>query len=279
MLKLFRSKKGDISFITGMILVLVSFAIVSAAVMQFSSKSSDREAEVLCKTSVDMRARTQINIDGTLVDKTIKPIPTMCKTIDRKVYGSREEILEQISYSMARCWWMFGEGRYEEILEKGSSPTFNFYGDGWKNGCFNCYTILIDEDEIEGGPITSEELSEYVYSHKHPDYSNITYLDYIQYYGGPGKIAISKEIVSPRNSYAIYFISKNRTAKEDQSDVGNLEIALGALNYFTPYGSALIIQGIRDLLEASAENDVSVIGFDSLAVAQENCGSGDIAGK
>ena len=34
--------------------------------------------------------------------------------------------------------------------------------EGMKNSCFNCYTILIDEDEIDGSTLQADEINDFL---------------------------------------------------------------------------------------------------------------------
>ena len=215
MLNITFNKKGDATvFIVGTILVLIAFFLIAGLLLRFTSKASDAEAELLCQTSIAQRARTALNIDWnagkdglSLFKSQVKTIPPLCRTIDKKVSGSREQILRQIGDNTARCWSMFGEGRYEELLDDvkadvlpdilGFEDLAPYTDPKNANKCFNCYTVLIDQNDIEGGPITTDEINQYLSSHVYGRV-NRTYLDYIQGYGGPGrKLSSLPEVLPP----------------------------------------------------------------------------------
>jgi len=202
------TKKGmEAGFLVALIITIVGGLLVGGVVMRFMSNTTDKEAENLCHDSVALRAKTAITHDGILDKEVIKSIPALCKTIDKKITGDREEIKEQIAHKMARCWWMFGEGRYEELLDSSQfsllPSLFSF--DRSKSKCFVCYNIMIDEKNIN--PIPVWEMQEYMDTHNYPG-SNITYMQYIQSYGGPGKIVFGTPLIYPQTGYGISMMPK-----------------------------------------------------------------------
>jgi len=163
---------------------------------------NDVAAEELCHDSMAMRAASYFQIAGTEISLT----PSLCKTIDLKVEGDREEIKKQIADKMARCWWMFNEGRYDDVLD--SNELSNIFGwEDYQNKCFICYSAMINEEEIEGGTITKTEMFEYLLNNQYYKV-NGTYIDYIQSYGGPGAAMVMGDI-NPEEAYAITFLSKS----------------------------------------------------------------------
>ncbi len=216
--------------------------------------------------------------------------------------------MRQIADSMAKCWWMFGEGRYEEILSGGKlSLLWDLYSfNNLENKCFMCSTILIEEKDIEGGSITPQEMNEFLLTKKYGK-ADKTYMDYFQQGGGPGSVVflVSGEgtlrestawdpNLYPQNAYAISFMAKN---KESQSGwrgalkivgaVGGavvIGIATGGTGWIAIGGaaalSALGVSGINDVkTNLYGERDVSSIYIDDLHSTQNRCGSGDLAGE
>ncbi len=194
------------------IIVLVAFVLIAGTVSRFMSKAEPKEAEIMCYNSINMRVQSSIQVNSGLVEGNLKLIPPMCKTIDLKITGNREELLEQIAYASARCWWMFGEGRYEDLLRTtGESITVLpsiFNVDHYDNKCFNCYTLLVDQDEIEGGNIGPEDIQKYMVEKDHRQIKGLSYLDYIQSYGGPGRMVFTMPVIAPRESYSISIVPK-----------------------------------------------------------------------
>jgi len=275
-----KSKKGlGMEFIVTTSLILISFFLIAGLIGRFTSRTTDLEAELLCQTSIAQRARTAVNIDWkaegiSLFRSQVKTIPPLCRTIDKKVSGSREQIMRGVADKMARCWWMFGEGRYEDILDPADANLFpevlglEDYG---PNQCFNCYTILIDQDEISGGPITGEEINDYLSKNVYAK-ANKTYLNYIQEYGGPGRIALTVPDISPRQAYAISMMPKKQKESTFWKGV--------ALSTTLPGQVYLLYHDYQYLIEkAYDERDVSSIFLNSLEKAQDLCGEGDIAGQ
>jgi len=279
-MQLMRSKKGlGMEFIITTSLVLISFFLIAGLLGRFMSRTTDLEAELLCQTSIVQRARTAVNIDWdvggiSLFRSQVKTIPPLCRTIDKKVSGSREQILREVADKMVRCWWMFGEGRYEDILDPADANLFpevlglEDYG---PNQCFNCYTILVDEDEISGGPITGGEISEYLSKNVYAKV-NKTYLNYIQEYGGPGRIALTIPDIQPRQAYAISMMPKKQQGSKFWTEV--------LLSTSAPGHLYLLYQDYQYQIEkAYDERDVSSVFLGSLEKAQDLCGDGDIAGQ
>ncbi|HLD40239.1 MAG TPA: hypothetical protein VJB13_03790 [Candidatus Nanoarchaeia archaeon] len=277
MLKI-KSKKGlGMEFIITTSLLLISFFLIGGLLMRFTSKSSDAEAELLCQISIAQRAKTALNIDWSsgkeglnLFKAQVKSIPPLCRTIDKKVSGSRDQILQQVADSTARCWWMFGEGKYEELLDNVKAdfmPAILGYDEASPNKCFNCYTILVDQNDIKGGPITTDEINQYLSSHVYGRV-NKTYLDYIQGYGGPGRIVSTAAEILPREAYAISIMPKNK--KESTFWKGFIQQQIGLL--LPGAGFPLFYIGqqnqIADLIK---ERDVSSIYLSSLQDGQERC--------
>ena len=204
----------------------------------------------------------------------VKTIPPLCRTIDKKVSGSREQIMRQVADKMARCWWMFGEGRYEDILDSANAnlfPEVLGLSDYGPNQCFNCYAVLVDQDEISGGPITGEEINDYLSKNIYAKV-NKTYLNYIQEYGGPGRIALTVPDISPRQAYAISMMPKKQKESKFWTEVALSTTLPGHI--YVLYTDYQVRIG-----EAYDQRDVSSIFLNSLEKAQDLCGDGDIAGE
>lgn len=227
-----KSKKGiTIDFLVMSMVVLVGFVLLSFVLVRFMADFDDKEAEIMCHDSIALRGATALNVGGSdsdLIEASIRPIPVTCRTIDVKVQGTREEIMKKVADKSARCWWMFGEGRYEELLHGSDITLFpKLMGThNLENKCFNCYTLTIDQNEIEGGPITSDDMRRYMTHNKYSGF-NISYIDYIQTFGGPGKFAITAPSILPRESYSVSMAPKNHEPGGFWSGVG--KFAIGGL--------------------------------------------------
>lgn len=232
--KLIKSKKGiTIDFLVMAMVVIVGFVLLSFVLTRFMASFDDKEAEILCHDSIALRGSTAINLgsdDSNIIESSLRPIPVSCRTIDVEIKGTREEVIKKVANKMARCWWMFGEGRYEEILHGSEVNLFpKLFGTGnLKNKCFNCYTLTIDQDEIEGGPIGVDELQKYMFDTKYEPF-NFTYLDYFQDFGGPGRFitiagTTEEDFLKARGAYAVSFGPKNH----DPSTSWGWKLAMGA---------------------------------------------------
>lgn len=295
------------------ILVIVSFLLIAGTIGRFLAKMDDNQAETLCQDSIALRARTIININKELTSEDwihgqLKMVPPLCKTIDKKISGEREEIMQQVADKMVRCWQMFGEGQYDEILHNSRFGLWLYNLDETENKCFLCYTQLIEEEDF--APIKSEELLQFLAETDYPKAKDIKYIDYIQHHGGPGRVMILDNI-EPRKAYGISFLAKNKD-KVEASWLGAMEkigagvviIGLAKAALATTVGAAclasvvcavavgggvavsssvLVAAGADDVMIKlnfyETERDNSIIAFDDLESAQRRCFQGDLAGE
>ncbi len=173
-----------------------------------------------------------------------------------------------------------------------------------ENDCFLCYTLSIREEEIESesGTIPPTEIMDYLRDTQYPKIKGTTYLNYIQSYehGGPGRVAVLDQ-VSPRGSYGVAFLAKN---KKESGGIGWVEglfgtvFTIGAVTCYVlepcglvatsvvigsglGAGGLLGYKGVQEL-RAFYESDrtTSAIVFDNINDLQANgCLVKDIAGK
>ncbi len=249
--------------LVSIIITIVSFMLSAGVLYAFTAQADDKQAELLCHDSVALRAKTMITpADNAVVKSEIKTVPFLCKTIDTKVSGTREELKQQIADKIARCWWMFGEGRYEELLQ-GSRisilPSVFGFEDS-KNKCFNCYSLLVDEDTIEGGPILGSELVTYMKNTKYPKSSNVTYLEYVQSFGGPGRVAFSAPAIIPRQAYSVSMMPKNKEVGGSTFWKGAGQVALGAVVAIGVVGGAVCVIGTAGACAAVLAPVAAVVG-------------------
>ncbi|MBI2668531.1 hypothetical protein HYX14_01685 [Candidatus Woesearchaeota archaeon] len=195
------NKRGDVmAVIIATVATLTAFILITMTIVGFQAKADEKAAENLCRNSIAFRA--QATVSGTALS------PVLCKTIDKKISGDRQEIKDQLAYLMARCWWMMGEGKYEEILANPELIRKALGVHRGENDCFLCYTALIDEKEIDGGLIPTNEMWNYLAEKDHRQIKGKKYIDYIQNYGGPGTAAVMSPI-APQEAYGIVFMAKN----------------------------------------------------------------------
>ncbi len=200
------SRKAQMNFLAWVIIAVVSLSILLGGISLWASKLDHKGAESSCKASVDLRASTQIQAGNSEVNLG----PLLCKTIDYgKIQGNNEEIKAELADKMARCWRMMGEGRYDDSLANlgldNLYSIFNFPQNG--NQCFLCSTIIVDEDDLDGG-ISEQEMVNYLIEEDYPRIKNETYVSYIQSHGGPGALAVLSPI-EPNTAYGITYLSRN----------------------------------------------------------------------
>lgn len=188
------------------ILLLVGVGFVSFALFGIILPKlvGEKTPESLCRSTVSLRAATTTEFLGS----DIKLSPIACETMEREIEGDREEIKAQLAQLMSKCWWMFNEGRQDSLLKDNWKDFF-----GWsdnENGCFVCYDAFVDSSKVEGGPIGAEEMFDYMINSDHYNIKGLKNIDYIQSYGGSGKIAILSPIFDRREKerYGIAYMSK-----------------------------------------------------------------------
>ncbi|MDP3733777.1 MAG: hypothetical protein Q8R37_00980 [Nanoarchaeota archaeon] len=190
-----------------LIIAILGFLVIAQQLLTFLAKSNDSQAEKLCHDTVALSAATAVNVDVAGKGIEAKPFPNVCKTIDKKISGDPETVKKQVADTMARCWWMFGEGKYEESVFD-TLPTFT----GSDNKCFICYTMLVEENskfKTEDRGISSEEFVNYLATTDYHRYDG-TYLNYFQFAGGPGMVRglLTNEGIKPGRAYAIAYTAK-----------------------------------------------------------------------
>jgi len=242
---MFMNKKGiTAGFIVSIMITMIAFIVISGVLLRFTNQGDDFEAELLCKQSIALRVATTVKIgseDSWGIKAKLKSVPALCRTIDKRTTGNREKIKKEVADSMARCWEMFGEGKYEELLHSSDFsviPAVFDFGET-DNKCFNCYTINIAQDDIKGGPIMAGEMEDYLTTHKYKNKGK-TYLDYIQTYGGPGRVVFTVPAILPREGYAISMMPKNREVGDGEAWKGVGKVVVGVVIV----GVAVLVTGV-----------------------------------
>ncbi|MFA6461507.1 MAG: hypothetical protein WCV90_04510 [Candidatus Woesearchaeota archaeon] len=269
----FHKKGMEAGFLVALIIIIVSGLMIGVAVMKFSSNMDDKEAEILCRDTIAFRAQTAINLndnsDDSAISAQIKAVPALCKTVDKMIKGDKEQIMEQMAQKIARCWWMFGEGRYDNILGKSSfklMPTV-LGTTRQPNQCFNCYNLMIDQDSIPGGVISNSEFMDYLTTHSPPNMNgSVTYVQYIQQYGGPGMLVnILKDGIKPRGSYAISILPMNaEQGKTNWLKIGGF-VAMG-VGFVGAVACSYVTLGACAPFAMSALTTLSTVGGTAAAV-------------
>ena len=239
-------KKAEMSmsFLIGVIIPLIAFVITVPIVTNYIGGDDSEKMEGLCRASVSARAASTIKIDTA----EFKTTPIMCKTIDKTVEeDTKKEVKKLFADKLARCWWMFGEGRYRSsIFDKLDIM-------GGTNRCFICYTLIVEEGKNfkKKDKIGVEEFKDFLMDEYHPKIKGYTYLNYFQNYrGGKGAVVgiLTTDGIAPGRTYAIGFKSKKSKCKwcDKISFGGGAMAALGAgalLLAIPTGGTSLMIGG------------------------------------
>ena len=189
-------KKGAIGVLQGVILVVVAAAILMVFIGGFMEKAKPKQLEAACKASVLAREKGKFNLPGPGgLDPSAKLSPLLCKTQDKEIEGDKEKVMKEVADSLARCWWMFNEGKTESILE-----TIKVI-EGGKVSCFKCYTLLLRGGSGfgEGDQITMGELTYYMANNEYPS-AGRSYGDYTKF-----GTAQKMEKVIPDGAYSVVF--------------------------------------------------------------------------
>ena len=118
------------------------------------------------------------------------------------------------------------------------------------NSRFNCYTILIDEDAIDGGPIQADEINDFLLKEKYYKV-NTSYLNYIEGYGGPGRIVFTAPVIFPNQAYMISMMPKN---EEKSSFWAGIQLATTTLSPVAV--PQIIVLGIIEGVKWGMEEDL-----------------------
>lgn len=150
------SRKGAVSItlLISTIVLIISFLIILAVINQGTSQIKGKGAENVCRSSVAARAASVMGLGPEEVKVKIKTVPLFCKNTDVDVSGTKEEVMKEVADLMARCWWMFHEGRYADTID----PFIVGHN------CFPCYTVTIDKIE-DADKIEWEEFNDWLLSH------------------------------------------------------------------------------------------------------------------
>lgn len=142
MSKLKKNKKGEISYagwsvILGIVIVLVSFLLLTRGTIYAASKLEDIQQISLCRKSNELKVGTQKATDDILAG------PSICTTIDKTKRGSQvpsEKYFQgaggaskEIGDMITNCWYMWLEG----------TKTNMFNDLPGTNSCFMCYLFKV----------------------------------------------------------------------------------------------------------------------------------------
>ena len=137
------SRKSQVKLLMWLIMATLSFVIILGLWKIAFSKVPDKASEDACFIFNAVRTKAKLEIAG----KEIIGVPRACKKIEKigdksipeDTYAQNAEgAKEQLSNMIAKCWWMWLEGRDPNIME------IEFFSG--KNKCFICYQFGVDKD-------------------------------------------------------------------------------------------------------------------------------------
>lgn len=287
-MKINSTKAMTAGFLVVLIITLVAFFLIATTIYKFTSKSGDASAETLCKDSVALRAAATLSL-GKDKSTELKTVPVLCKTIDKKISGKKEDVEKIIADKMVKCWQMFGEGRYQKNIFN----NINLYGGNAK--CFMCYTIIIDDsssfNKKSGEYISDLEFHDYLgkttygfqkaapaEENKVETRSELNYLNYFQFGGGNGYVTrfLTPEGIKPGRAYAIMFKAKH----EDCGSACGLSVVAGGATLAASFvtksvgtgvaGAAAVYGGAEGLIRDALKTETNVDGIIISDMSEEN---------
>lgn len=167
-MNLAKSKKGaELSTLVEIILLLIAAGLILGIFQYAASRANEQTSEKLCRGFNALRAGTKIDVGP--VKTNI--VPQGCKTIDKKdlpgkTYqdypgGIKEGAKAELRNAIARCWWMWLEGKQPNIFD---TSTLNP-----QNKCFVCYAFSLKNGADIGIP---EFIASLDYPYEAADSSN-----------------------------------------------------------------------------------------------------------
>ena len=172
-------------------ILLVSFVLITYSVGRMVSKAEPMEAELICRDSLLLHANTQIQI----VNVEVASTPYLCRTVDKKfTTNEKEESLSFISNALEKCWWIWLEGRYDELLGHAWTP-----GGARNPRCFVCNTLTYQQ----GPAVTKTEILNYL-ARKNSRYVDGSIIEYIQQ---RGYLEVYEDSFPSEEIYAVVYAS------------------------------------------------------------------------
>jgi hypothetical protein len=121
--------------------VLMSFFLLTNVQQQLFEEGSGAGKLDACRTSVLVRNQASISQLSEDLDK-ITPLSCSTEDIDGSDLNKEEEI-DKITELMGQCWYMFAEGRVEDVFKTKAEETT----------CHVCYQYLPSDNGIQGQDI------------------------------------------------------------------------------------------------------------------------------
>ncbi len=161
------NKKGSaLSTFTEILLVVVTTLTIIGIFTVVTSRAEEKTAENLCKYFNEARFATKVGQGHASFSLS----PRACKTIEKgdlpskdyKDYGvgdkEKEGAKAEIRNLMARCWWMWLEGKHQNMFDQSIGAILT------PSKCFVCYTFSLDKNIEIGMPDLLASLEEPYYA-------------------------------------------------------------------------------------------------------------------
>ena len=145
-MSLARNRKGlELKFLAEIFLIIVATGLILGVLTVTLSRADEKASEQLCRGLNAIRF-------GTKVETPIGSYniaPQACKTIDKgdlpgkdykNIGDSKKGAEAEIRDLMARCWWMWLEGKQPNMFDQSTWAILA------KNKCFICYTFSLQKD-------------------------------------------------------------------------------------------------------------------------------------
>lgn len=134
----------SLSIIVSVIGVLMAFLVLSTTYQQIFDQGTEAVDREACRNSVLLRNQASLEVFGGSPSENLDKItPLSCKTKDKDGEGlGKEQEVQKMADLMSQCWYMFAEGRVDDI----------FNTDANEQTCHVCYQYL-PGNTFEGGDI------------------------------------------------------------------------------------------------------------------------------
>ena len=173
------------------LLTLFAFFFIALLIKNIISSSGPLQSEIICHDSLALKAKTTVSVGP----QTIVSSPALCTTINKEISASKkDEAMDQFSRAMERCWWIWLEGRVNEVF--GPQGVF---GKDDKTKCFVCNTLVYQK----GPTFTKTDLLLHLAELK-SKYQKSDILSYIQ---DRGYVGVYEDAFTPGEVYALVFAS------------------------------------------------------------------------
>ncbi|MBI2654701.1 hypothetical protein HYX02_07910 [Candidatus Woesearchaeota archaeon] len=144
-MSLAKNKKGiEVSTLVEIILIIIAAGLIIGVFNYAASKADEQTSEKLCRGFNALRFATHIDKGPFTYDI----VPGACKTLDKgdlptsdyKDFegGPKEAAKKEIREMMAKCWWMWLEGKQPNLFQTSTVRL--------QNKCFICYDFSLNKD-------------------------------------------------------------------------------------------------------------------------------------